>query len=103
MGAFNNNIMQPEALTPLKSPEITRQLHQSCRPVEDHFQQDNNGKYKVSFRCLNVPVVASSSVSREREQKRLQGECETRMALLWQEDGKPIVSLSGLTCDGVCQ
>lgn len=48
----------------------------------------------MSFRCLNVPVVASSSVSREREQKSLQGECETRMALLWQEDGKPVLSLS---------
>lgn len=37
--------------------------------------------------------MASSSAFREREQKSLQGEREARMALLWQEDGKPLRSL----------
>lgn len=46
-----------------------------------------------SFCCLNIGNVVSSSVFRERKQESLQGECETRMALLWQEDGKPIISL----------
>lgn len=32
-----------------------------------------------------------SSLFRECKQKGLQGKCETRMALLWQEDGKSLV------------